>query len=90
EQQLAEQGLRLANGTVRSTSEGQRYAQVNQTLAIALPTGETTPPRPQLDEVNYGWGYRYLIPNEPPNPYDLEFPGDRQTNAPPRPEEFLQ
>jgi hypothetical protein len=90
EQQLADEGLRLASGTVRSTPEGQRYAQVNQALAIALPTGETTPPRPQLDEVNYGWGYRYLIPNEPQNPYDLEFPGDRKTNAPPRPEEFLQ
>ncbi|NJR66212.1 MAG: hypothetical protein HC772_14235 [Leptolyngbyaceae cyanobacterium CRU_2_3] len=90
EQKLARQGMRLASGTVRSTPEGQRYAQANQTLAIALPRGETTPPQPQLDQVNYGWGYRYLIPKEPQNPYNLEFPGDRQTTAPPRPEEFLQ
>jgi hypothetical protein len=89
EQRLARQGMRLAIGTVRSTSEGQRYAQVNQSLAIALPTGETAPPT-SADEANFGWGDRYLIPQEPQNPYDLQFPGDRQTNAPPMPDEFLQ
>jgi hypothetical protein len=90
EQQLADRGMRLAGGTVLSTPDGQRYAQVNQVIAVALPTGETSPPIPQADEVNYGWGYRYLIPQEPQNPYTLEFPKERQTNAPPQREEFLQ
>ncbi len=89
EQQLARQGMRLTSGTVRSTPEGQRYAQMNRSLAIALPTGTTTPPT-STDEVNFGWGDRYLIPQEPQNPYDLQFPGDRQTNAPPIPDEFLR
>lgn len=89
EQQLAKRGMRLSSGTVRSTSEGQRYAQVNQSLAIALPTGKTAPPT-SAEEANFGWGDRYLIPQEPQNPYDLQFPGDRQTNAPPMPGEFLQ
>ena len=90
ERQLAGLGQRLASGAVRSTPEGQRYAQVNQSLALALPTGSTTPPGPQANEVNYGWGDRYLIPQEPQNPYDLEFPRERQTNAPPLPGEFLR
>jgi hypothetical protein len=90
EQQLARQGMRLASGTVRSTSDGQRYAQVNQMLAIALPTGSTTPPSLQAEDVNQGWGYRYLIPQEPQNPTKLEFPDTRNTNAPASPKEFLQ
>jgi len=90
ERQLARQGLRLADGTIRSTPEGQRYAQVNQFLAIALPTGKTAPPTPRAEEENYGWGDRYLIPPEPQNHHDLQFPSDRQTNAPPMPDEFLR
>jgi hypothetical protein len=90
EQQLARRGLQLASGSVRSTPEGQRYAQVNQFLAIALPTGNTVPPTPRAEEANYGWGDRYLIPQEPQNPYDLQFPGDRQTSAPSVPDEFLR
>lgn len=90
EQQLSDQGMRLARGTIRTSADGQRYAQINQVLAIALPTGDTVPPAAEPTEVNYGWGERYIIPQEPQNPYDLEFPSDRQTNAPPRPDEFLQ
>lgn len=90
EQQLASRGMRLTSRSLMTTAEGQRYAQASQALAIALPNGTTTAPRPQLEDVNYGWGYRYLIPQEPQNPYSLEFPEERQTNAPPRPGEFLQ
>ncbi|MBD3880774.1 hypothetical protein IFO70_03290 [Phormidium tenue FACHB-886] len=90
EQLLAAHGMRLSNRTVQTTPEGQRYAQIDQTIAIALPTGATTPPQPDPNEENYGWGYRYLIPKEPQNPYDLAFPKERQTNAPADPNEFLR
>lgn len=90
EQQLSRKGLKFPGGTIRTTSEGERYAQVNQLMAIALPSGNTSPSPPRPEEINYGWGYRYLIPLEPQNPYNLEFPDKRQTDAPPKPNEFLQ
>jgi hypothetical protein len=86
---LAMRGMQLDNRTVQ-TSEGQRYAQVDRAIAIALPTGKTTPPVLNPNQVNYGWGDRYVIPQEPQNPGELEFPRDRQTNAPPAPDEFLR
>lgn len=87
EQKLAKQGIRLAGGSVFSTSEGSRYAQVQQTLAVALPTGQTTP---NPEDANFGWGPRYIIPQEPQNPTRLEFPNQRLTDAPPKPEELLR
>jgi hypothetical protein len=90
EQQLAIQGLRLAGGIIRTTADGQRYAQVNQTIAIAPPTGLAASLVPQPEDDNYGWGQRYLIPSEPQNPTRPELPNNRQTNAPPLPQEFLR
>ena len=87
---LATRGMRLSNRTVQTTAEGQRYAQVDRSIAIALPTGSTTPPAPNPNQRNYGWGDRYLMPQEPQNPYDLKFPSDRLTNAPPAADEFLR
>ncbi|WP_416669957.1 hypothetical protein [Egbenema bharatensis] len=90
EQDLSRRGVRFPGGTILSTSEGFRYAQIQQTLAVALPSGRTTPPPQRPEDRNGGWGDRYIIPNEPPNPTDLEFPGTRITDAPPSPEEFLR
>jgi hypothetical protein len=90
EQDLARRGVRFPSGTVLSTSEGFRYAQVQQSLAVSLPSGSTTPPPERPEDRNGGWGDRYIIPNEPPNPTDLEFPGTRITDAPPSREEFLR
>jgi hypothetical protein len=87
EAELAKRGVRFPRGSILSTSEGFRYAQVQASLAVALPTGQTTP-NPEDD--NFGWGDRYLIPQEPQNPTNLEFPTERLTDAPPRPEELLQ
>jgi hypothetical protein len=90
QQRLANHGEKLASGMVRSTSEGELYAQSHQILPVALPTGSTvsTAFRPGIG--NYGWGSRYLIPYEPQNPTQLERPSERQTNSPARPEEFLR
>ena len=90
EPQLALRGMRLSDRTVQTTAEGQRYAQVDQAIAVALPTGKTTPPLPNPNLINYGWGDRYLMPQEPQNPYDLAFPSIRQTSAPPAADEFLR
>jgi hypothetical protein len=87
EAELAKRGVRFPQGSILSTSEGFRYAQVQESLTVALPTGQTTP-NPEDD--NFGWGDRYLIPQEPQNPTNLEFPSERLTDAPPRPEELLQ
>jgi hypothetical protein len=90
EQELARRGTRFASGTVFSNSDGFRYAQVQQSLELALPSGRTTPPPERPEDRNGGWGDRYIIPNEPPNPTNLEFPGTRITDAPPAREEFLR
>lgn len=90
QQQLAAQGQQLNRSLLRSSSTGERYAQSQQTLEIALPTGNTFAPPPQLEAENFGWGRRYLLPQEPQNPTKLERPSERITTAPARPEEFLR
>ncbi|NJO78472.1 MAG: hypothetical protein HC827_08055 [Cyanobacteria bacterium RM1_2_2] len=90
QQQLASEGQQINRSLLRSTSIGERYAQSQQILAIALPTGNTLAPPPQLEAENFGWGRRYLLPQEPQNPTKLERPSDRLTTAPARPEEFLR
>jgi hypothetical protein len=90
EQQLKTQGKVLASELVRRNEDGDRYVQASQTLAISLPTGSTTPPAPRPDDINGGWGRRYLFPPEPQNPYLLEFPKHRRTDAPAKPQEFMQ
>ncbi len=89
EQTLGNQGRQLPQRSLYTTGEGERFAQVNQSIEVALPTGSTTPAIPSLDDRNDGWGERYLIPKEPQNPTRLTRPDNRQTNAPPRTVEFL-
>jgi hypothetical protein len=90
QQQLAKKGQKLADGTVHSSAEGERYAQFQQTLPVPLPTGSALSTAAQVAVENFGWGRRYLIPQEPQNPTRLERPSTRQTNAPARSEEFLR
>jgi hypothetical protein len=87
---LAKQNLKVATSLVHTTMEGQQYVQVGQTQDVPLPTGRTAPRPLRPEDINGGWGERYLIPLEPQNPYKLELPPDRRTNAPASPEEFLQ
>jgi hypothetical protein len=90
EQQLEKAGKVLNTRLVQSTTEGDRYLQAAQILTIALPTGKTTPPPSKPEEINGGWGNRFLIPPEPQNPYQLKLPENRRTNARPSPSEFLR
>ncbi|MBW4469997.1 MAG: hypothetical protein KME45_06285 [Stenomitos rutilans HA7619-LM2] len=90
ENQLAKQNIQLSRKLVHGTADGQQYLQVSQTLAIALPTGNTTPPSIRPEDINGGWGNRFLIPLEPQNPIKLELPKERRTNAPVTAEEFFR
>lgn len=88
---LQQRGQKLAQGILRGTSQGERYAQIHQALTLPLPTGRSAiAPSPRPEDDNDGWGKRYIIPKEPPNPTQLEAPNDRRTDAPAKVEEFLQ
>jgi hypothetical protein len=88
--QLAVQGRQLAQQSLRSSEDGERYAQSHQTISLALPSGRTSAPAANLNAENFGWGRRYLIPQEPQNPTRLEQPTERQSDAPARPEAILR
>ena len=90
EQQLKKQGIKLVSNVVRNTFEGEQYIQGNQILSVALPTGQTTPPGQRPEDLNGGWGPRYLLIPEPPNTNKFEQPNKRRTNAPLSPGEFVQ
>ena len=90
EQQLQKQGIKLVSNIVRNTVEGEQYVQASQVLTVALPTGQTTAPPPRPDDLNGGWGPRYLLIDEPPNRNKFEQPDKRRTNAPMAPREYLQ
>lgn len=84
---LAQQGLQLETTLLRTTPEGRRYLQMGQVISLEPPTDALTASRPKPH--NGGWGRRYLLIEEPPMPYQVEFPDERQTNRPVLPEEFL-
>lgn len=90
EQQLRDKKLRVGGRFLYTAADGQQYVQVHQVKPVDLPAGRTSPPARRPEDLNGGWGERYLMPGEPPNPYVLEQPTDRQTNAPMRREEFLR
>lgn len=90
EQELEKQGKTLDSSQVRTTTDGQRYIQTSQTLAISLPSGSTTPPPLRSEDINGGWGNRFLIPPEPKNPTRVELPKERRTSAPMTAAEFLR
>jgi len=90
EEQLSQTNLAFPRDQVRYTPNGDRYIQVSHVKPVPLPTGRTAPPPPGPLAVNGGWGERYLLVDEPPNPVTLEFPGDRRTTAPRSPDEVLR
>ncbi|MGC1393036.1 MAG: hypothetical protein WA828_02055 [Coleofasciculaceae cyanobacterium] len=90
ESQLEKQGVKLVSNLVRNTVDGERYIQASQVLAVDLPKGQTTPPQPKPEDINGGWGNRFLLIPEPPNINNYEQPDKRRTTAPISPSEFLQ
>ncbi|OUL22012.1 hypothetical protein [Nostoc sp. 106C] len=92
QEKLKLENYRLEGKLVRFTNEGEKYAQVSQTLSIPLPTGKTTPSLPQPEDLNGGWGNRYQILPEPKvTRSTLIAPAkSRQTNASLLSSEFLR
>jgi hypothetical protein len=78
------------NSSMIGRSGNDRFLQLIQIVDAKLPTGSTQPPTPDPNDLNDGWGNRFLMPDEPPNPNNLEFPQDRRTNAKPNPREFMR
>ena len=83
---LAQQGLQLSNQLLRTTAEGQRYLHMEKTVALPLPEDDFGE-RPQPH--NGGWDTRYLLIEEPPMPYQVDFPDERQSDRPATTDEFL-
>lgn len=90
EQRLEKQGIKLVSTMIRNTVEGDRYVQGIQGLSVPLPTGSTTPPPQRAEDLNGGWGPRYILLPEPPNKRKLEQPDKRRTDAPLDPSELMQ
>lgn len=84
---LVQQGLQLSSALLRTTAEGQRYLHMEKTLPLPLPSDMESSERPAPH--NGGWGTRYLLIEEPPMPYQVEFPDERQSDRPATVDEFL-
>ena len=84
---LAQQGLQLSSQLLRTTAEGQRYLHLEKTVALSLPSEDQLRERPRPH--NGGWDTRYLLIEEPPMPYQVEFPDERQSDRPATVDEFL-
>lgn len=89
ERQLASGNQQFASRFIQISPAGSRYLQTGQTLAVDLPTGKTNPVGEDPDDINGGWGHRYLPLPDSPNTRQLKFPDHRQTNAPVAQEELL-
>ncbi|BAY20968.1 hypothetical protein NIES2100_07120 [Calothrix sp. NIES-2100] len=92
EEKLKLENQELEGKLVRFTNEGEKYAQASQTLLISPPTAKTTPPLPQAEDLNGGWGNRYQILPEPKITTTTLIPPakSRQTNASLLPSEFMR
>ncbi len=82
---LAQQGLKVSPKLLQSTTDGRRYLEMKKVLDI--PVNNEISARPEL--YNDGWGTRHILIEEPPMPYQVDFPKERQTNRPAEPKEFL-
>ncbi len=89
ERQLASGNQEFASRFIQISSAGSRYLQTGQTRVVELPTGKTNPLGDRPEDINGGWGNRYLPLPDPPNTRQLQFPEHRQTNAPIAQEELL-
>ncbi len=82
---LAQQGLKVAPELLQTTIDGRRYLEMKK--VVDMPVDNQISERPQL--YNDGWGTRHILIEEPPLPYQVDFPEERQTNRPPEHTEFL-
>lgn len=83
---LAQQGLKVSPDLLQTTLEGRRYLEMKKVFEIPVDNQVSERPKPY----NGGWGTRHILIDEPPMPYQVDFPDKRQTeNRPAEPKEFL-
>lgn len=82
----------LEGKSLRFTNQGERYVQASLSQEIPLPALKTVPPQQLAEDINDGWGNRYIIQPEsiastftPP-----QIGKSRQTTAPLSAREFLR
>ena len=88
--QLAERQFTLNRSLIQTSLEGEQYFQAMQLLEVALPQSQTAPPPLRVQDINGGWGRRYLLVEQDPLPGTLAFPEQRHRNDPGSPREFIQ
>ncbi|MEO0394733.1 MAG: hypothetical protein AAF243_01955 [Cyanobacteria bacterium P01_A01_bin.137] len=82
---LAQQGLKVSSDLLQTTLEGRRYLEMKKVLEMPVDNQVSERDKPY----NGGWGTRHILIEEPPMPYQVDFPEERQTNRPAEPQEFL-
>ncbi|MEM9264353.1 MAG: hypothetical protein AAGA46_02400 [Cyanobacteria bacterium P01_F01_bin.13] len=82
---LAQQGLKVSPDLLQTTQEGRRYLEMKKVMEMPVDNQISERPKPY----NGGWGTRHILIDEPPMPYQVDFPEERQTNRPADPKEFL-
>ena len=87
--ELAERQLSLSSTLIQTSPEGEQFFQAAQVQPIDLPQGKTAPPGLRVQDINGGWGERYLLVEQDPLPGTLKFPINRNSNAPGSPAEFI-
>ncbi|MBW4666341.1 MAG: hypothetical protein KME60_02570 [Cyanomargarita calcarea GSE-NOS-MK-12-04C] len=90
-QELQPEFQNLEGKLVRFTNEGEKFVQASQIVAIALPTGKTSP-NSQAEDFNGGWGNRSQIKPQPlgSGSFLVAPAKSRQTNAPLSALQFLR
>lgn len=88
--QLADDQLTLERTWLQTSAEGERYFQAVQLRSVPLPQAQTSPPPLRVQDINGGWGKRYLLVEQDPLPGTLTFPEQRHSDGPGSPREFIQ
>jgi hypothetical protein len=82
----------LEGKSLRFTNQGEKYVQTSLSQSVSLPIAKTTPPQQQTEDINGGWGDRYIIKPEAIASGTAPLPPtkSRQTTAPLTASEYLR
>ncbi|PAX45758.1 hypothetical protein [Brunnivagina elsteri] len=82
----------LEGKSLRFSDNGEKYVQASLSQSVSLPIAKTTPPQQQAEDINGGWGDRYIIKPEAIASGSAPAPPtkSRQNTAPLKASEFLR
>ncbi len=82
----------LEGKSLRFSDKGEKYVQASLSQSVSLPIAKTTPPQQQVEDINGGWGDRYIIKPEAIASGTVLSPPtkSRQTTAPLTASEYLR